>query len=353
MRHVYFRVDASSTIGLGHVSRCLVLARQLQADGCSVAFICRVLDVDIVSYASPFPVMALPPLEDVREPQVLDAAATVAAIAMRREQSIVVVDHYGLDVTWERAMRNAGHRVVCIDDFRDRHHCADVLISDSSAPFVGALNECDGASETLAGPEFAIVDPEFAASPIVHRGALPLRVLVSYGGSDPTMETIKALDAVRLLRADRSSLLGSAAVSVVLGGANRRVSEVQAASRDIEDLTVHVAPSSIAPLLRASDIFLTSGGHSMIEAVTMGRVAVVTTTAANQTLSVAALGERGVIVPLGTHETVSAKDVASGMSILAADFSTYARNVRDQRIFDDLGASRISAVLRSLPGLPG
>ena len=38
---VYFRVDASSKIGSGHVIRCLTLARNLKASGVNCVFVCR------------------------------------------------------------------------------------------------------------------------------------------------------------------------------------------------------------------------------------------------------------------------------------------------------------------------
>ena len=41
---VLFRVDASVVIGIGHVMRCLTLAKALQARGAQVVFVCRELD---------------------------------------------------------------------------------------------------------------------------------------------------------------------------------------------------------------------------------------------------------------------------------------------------------------------
>ena len=347
MPRVYFRVDASSSIGLGHLSRCLVLARQLETDGCNVRILAQALDVDVTAYVSPLPVAMLEVAPDGAEAEVRDAEASALAIATLGGPSVVVVDHYALGATWERAMRTAGHLVVAIDDFRNRRHCADVLVSDSAATFDTALNECV-VPTILAGAAYAMVDAQFA--PDITGACLgsPLRILVSYGGSDPTMETLKALDAVRLIRAHRASPVTSSPVCVVIGSANPRVAEIASAAADISGVSISVAPVSIAPLLRSSDLFLTSGGHSMIEAVTMGRVAVVTSTAINQELSVGALAARHAIEALGMHDTVRAGDVAAALDSVAASFDSYARSVREQHDFDTLGATRISMIIRSL-----
>ena len=91
----------------------------------------------------------------------------------------------------------------------------------------------------------------------------------------------------------------------------------------------------------------------MIEAVTMRRVAVVTSTAANQELSIGALAARHAIEALGTHDTVRAGDVAAALDRVAANFDSRVRSVREQRDFDTLGATRISVTIRSLPERSG
>ena len=40
---VLFRLDASDQIGMGHLSRCLVLADALQQEGAEITFACRQL----------------------------------------------------------------------------------------------------------------------------------------------------------------------------------------------------------------------------------------------------------------------------------------------------------------------
>ena len=205
---VAIRVDANAEVGLGHLSRCITLARQLQTDGCQVRILSRErLNEGLARLVSPFHIDCLSDA-DARSAnnskafaQLDDAQATLATIADQPHAlSCVLVDHYGLSAPWERTIRAAGHRIVSIDDFRDRSHCADLLVSDVNQPFHPSLNEVNGAREFI-GPAFGLIDPEFCAtSPQRSAASNSQSLLISYGGSDPTDETTKAMEAIRLLR---------------------------------------------------------------------------------------------------------------------------------------------------------
>ena len=346
---VFIRADAGGAVGLGHLSRCGTLARQLVADGFDVQFISRAdPGLDVAEVVTPLRVISPRPelARDASSAQGRDAESTLAIVSGdERGRAIIIVDNYALDAEWERRVRSAGHLVVAIDDFRDRRHAADILISDSPVSFDPRLNECPTAV-LLAGRAYAIIDPAFEPNdepePANHDG---LRILVSYGGTDPTDETSKALLALRLGRDAGNE--APAHVDIVVGHSSDRLATLTERAHDVPGVEIHHAPRSIAPLLRQAHVVLTAGGHSMIEAVTMQRVTVVTTTADNQALSVAALESDDAIIGLGDHARVDAADVAGALRDIAERWPWHARNAGMLRIFDTHGAARISAAIRS------
>jgi UDP-2,4-diacetamido-2,4,6-trideoxy-beta-L-altropyranose hydrolase len=353
---VAVRVDANSEIGLGHLKRCLTLIRELRADGFNVRLLGRYrFGKEIETLVEGVPVEWLEDREvfipQGREPEddSWDAEASLSLIGQYPDGlSWVVVDHYGLGERWERTIREAGHRVLVIDDFRNRRHFADILVSDTNIPFGPTLNE-SWALE-LVGAQFALVDPEFAFSDDTSSSVESKKqLLICYGGSDPTDETTKALEAVRLLRHDEQRRQRLGRVDVVVGHANMRKDEVVRFAQRIEDVFVHVAPRSLAPLMRRTDLFLTAGGNSMVEGLTMRKPCLVTLTSDNQTLMVSQLVETRAIVSLGEHALVGPTDVAQAVSGILSDYEQFACNVRSRPIFDRFGARRISAALQAIP----
>ena len=119
MSRILIRCDASISIGSGHVIRCRTLARQLQCRGAEVLFLCRRLAGDLITLLEQeFRVLALPEhLLAVRWvggsrtvwsswlgcSQIQDAADCLTALVEAGVCSAdwLLVDHYGLDTSWE------------------------------------------------------------------------------------------------------------------------------------------------------------------------------------------------------------------------------------------------------------
>lgn len=225
--------------------------KQLRIDGFNVQLVGRYrFGKEIESLIEEIPVSWLEDTEIVinqrldMENEAWDAEGTLSIIGRHPTGlSWVVVDHYGLGKQWERIIREAGHRVLVIDDFRNRSHYADVLMSDTNIPFDPTLNEYLGRIHELVGTQFALVAPEFAFSEETSSSAeSKKRLLVCYGGSDPTDETTKVLEALHILRHDEQCRKWLGKVDVVVGHANTKMDDVIRFAEGIDNVTVHVAP---------------------------------------------------------------------------------------------------------------
>lgn len=105
---VIIRVDASTEIGIGHVSRCLTLAKKYQELGNEVMFICRELvgDCRELIKSHKFKVLSLPLIEEdiwsyTTENWELDALQTIEMIPSQKAD-LLIVDHYSLDEKWQK-----------------------------------------------------------------------------------------------------------------------------------------------------------------------------------------------------------------------------------------------------------
>jgi UDP-2,4-diacetamido-2,4,6-trideoxy-beta-L-altropyranose hydrolase len=276
--------------------------------------------------------------------ELADAEATLAIIGpVQREASWVVLDSYRLGHQWEARVRRAGHRLAVIEDLTDRTHDADLLVSASETFHIEPALAATETIRVLKGHKYALVNPDFAfdAAPSV-TVATAKRLLISYGGSDPTGETHKTLEAARAWKLSAHADRRIGPIDVVVGPANAAAAAIGRDASGIPDVTVHHAPPGLATLLRRADLFLTAGGQSLVEALALRTPCLVTVTADNQTPLVRELDGLGVIRLLGDHAAVGAREVVAGVDEALAGWNTFARHVVTTPVFDHRGAERIA-----------
>lgn len=331
-RQVVFRVDASVEMGLGHLTRCLTLADALAADGARSCFLMR-------SHASGLAYLAEGRGHAVRllsDPLVRpagtdddggpyahwlptnwqqDADQTRSALAEIGAAEWLIVDHYALDARWEKACRRDGMRILAVDDLADRDHDCEILLDQNLVQGMETRyrGRVPAASVQLLGPGYALLRPEFAAQRglLTPRSGEINRILICFGGSDPTNETAKALKAIARLATSRL------AVDVAIGATNPHAASVDALCRGMTDVTLHRGANNMADLMRRADLSIGAGGVMSWERCCLGLPTVAIGIAENQADVLTALAAAGAIMHIGAAASVTEAGIAQALHSLA------------------------------------
>jgi UDP-2,4-diacetamido-2,4,6-trideoxy-beta-L-altropyranose hydrolase len=331
MTRIITRCDASLLIGSGHVMRCRTLARELQRRGAEVIFLCRRQPGDLIHLLEQeFRVLALPeqPLAACEglegsdlygawlgctQEQDASQCLEVLAIAGINGASWIVADHYGLDFRWESQLlaglpgSDAAPKLLVIDDLADRTHQADLLLDQN---FFGEATHhryqdlVPQQCRQLVGPHYALLGPEYAQlHPLVPPRTELRRVLVFFGGVDPSNLTGRALEALM------DPALENLAVDVVLGLQSphrQAVAELVAKRRRT---TLHGPLPSLAGLIARADLAIGAGGATTWERACLGLPSLVVAIAANQLPFSEALDQAGHLQLLGDGARVTAEQI--------------------------------------------
>jgi spore coat polysaccharide biosynthesis predicted glycosyltransferase SpsG len=276
-----------------------------------------------------------------------DALATLALVGEHPVVvSWIVLDSYVLGSKWEEIVRCGGHRILAIDDLRDRVHDVDILVSDSGAPFDPALLAGRQDVRVLNAPEFTLVDPEFKIDPeSIEKRRGPMRLLVTYGGSDLTNETGVALQALESAGADVALAPVIGPADIVLGHTHSRKSSILKQSKAIPSAVIHQEPESLAPLMKSADIILSSGGNSMVEAVAMRKPCLVTITSENQEFMTTKLQAHNLVRVAGRAKAVTPGSMLRAIASLVNDYAAFSAFLHRQTVIDLHGARRIVKVI--------
>jgi UDP-2,4-diacetamido-2,4,6-trideoxy-beta-L-altropyranose hydrolase len=337
---VVLRADASSTIGYGHLMRCLSLARALRDDGADCVFVSRPAEGDLLNRIerTGFPVLRIADLS---------APATAAALRIADlRPDWLVVDHYELDRTWETAMRGNVQKIMAIDDRPRRPHDCDLLLDQNLVESTHDVPTRETEVTSLIGVEYALLQPEYPelrkqARP--RRGAIR-RVLIAFGGSDQFGVTLAAL------RATLTSTRADVAIDVVIPSVIPDRVAIEAEAAASPQVTVHQDAPTLAPLILAADLGIGAAGTTAWERLCLGLPSIVITLAANQEPNAAALDRLGLAIWSGGIDAASALPSAIAKIVDTGIEEDWSR--RCLASIDGRGAARVSAVLTASGSIP-
>jgi UDP-2,4-diacetamido-2,4,6-trideoxy-beta-L-altropyranose hydrolase len=218
----------------------------------------------------------------------------------------VVVDHYDLDIKWEKAIRPFTYHLFVIDDLADRMHECDLLLDQNYYLDLESRynNLAPSYSSKLLGPSFVLLRDEFISQKITlrKRDGLIKRILVFFGSSDPTNQTNRVLDALMLLN------LNKVLIDVVVGMSNPFRDSIKAYCDQYSALNFYCQVSNIAELMSNADLAIGAGGSAMWERCYLGLPTITVVFAKNQECTTQDVSKTGAIKYLGWFDKINVTD---------------------------------------------
>ena len=361
---ILIRTDSSVQIGTGHVMRCLTLADDLRGHGAEVVFVCRKFDGNLCGYIEEkgyivhcLPVSDAPEQGDQNIETSLKHAAWLGAdwqTDARQVEEIIkelefspdwlVVDHYALDEKWERYLRPYVKKIMVIDDLADRPHDCDLLLDQN---FYENL-ECryDGlvppGCKKLLGPKYVLLRPEFreARKNLRKRDGHVKRIMIFFGGSDPTNETAKALEAIRML--NRLDI----AVDVVVGNANSNKDKINELCAAMTNVVYHCQVFNMAKLMADADLFIGGGGSTTWERCCLGLPGLIMAVASNQDAIAVGCDQAGIGIHINKSKDISPHQIQIEIEKMLLNQTTLINmEKKSANMVDGKGATYVASVL--------
>ena len=301
---IAFRVDGSTTMGFGHIMRCLALVKQLKQEH----------DVYILSSALPLNVTAqidaagatlisvnienvdFGAIDDADNEQ-LEAMQKLHAkdcLADFNEQlDLLFVDHYQLSAPFCYIMRSKINTIVVIDDLANRVHNCDVLIDtnfyhDYQTRYNGLIpSHC----HTLLGPTYAFLRSEFFC--IDNRIRANNHFLVCFGGSDPINLTERVVDILTTLKSSPFT------ADIIVGPGYKHINSLRLKIQSLVGVNLHQNCTYMSSLMQGASFMLGAGGSMHWERAKSGVAGLIITLADNQIETTRALHDSDCCLWLG------------------------------------------------------
>jgi UDP-2,4-diacetamido-2,4,6-trideoxy-beta-L-altropyranose hydrolase len=255
-KNILFRADSSSKIGLGHIMRDLVLAKQFK--NAKIFFACQNLEGNIIDKI-PYETIILKS-KNINE---------LIEIIDKKDIELLVIDHYEIEYKYEKEIKDkTGVKILSFDDTYKRHYC-DILLNhniyvkkkkykDLVPPFCKI--KC-GKKYTLIRDEFKKVKKQ-------------KRVFVAMGGADSANLNIKILKVL--------SKFKDIKVYTVTTTSNQNLDKLKKYCKNKKWIELHINSNKIAKLMRKSNLAIITPSVTLNEVYFMQLPFIAIKTADNQ-----------------------------------------------------------------------
>ena len=340
---IAIRADASPSIGVGHIVRCVALAEawiDLGGDAILVACGPRVV---LDALAGEIPLRWL----GADGAALSDDSARFLSVACEVGATVAVIDSYRHSLTWETTARDAGLTVLAMDDLASRQHDCDFILDTSVT-----INDADlyrdkitDRTICLLGSSYVLLRRAFRLAHFSQRPVGPIRrLLISFGGTDPQNRTSSALDAVEC------SGMSEMIVDVVASSSNPHVPTLRNRTSACANVAIHVDTPEMPRLMAAADLGIGAAGSTAWERCRAGLPTLMVEAADNQRGIAKWLHAEGVVRCVSGEGDSFTKNLTQ--SLLAAltdsEWRSFA-SCRAMKLVDGLGAVRVSQRLMGLP----
>ncbi len=353
-----FRSDASKKIGTGHVMRCITVAKKAQRQGWYTCFVLRDPNQNIVdlvhstnselyiltsNYLSQEETNPQCTNEWLPVSQEIDASETLNVVHQFKPDWIIV-DHYGLDVTWHDLVKQSCKKIMVIDDLGNRQLNCDVLLDQNLGTNVekysGKLSHhCD----LLLGPRFALLRDEFRdwrGKSLKRRQNAPReKILITMGGVDDSNYTLQILKELC-----KSNHAKKCKFTIITGGLYPHLEKLNAFVNSSKfSFFVLSNVTNMAELMSNSDLCIGAAGSTSWERCCLGLPTITFSIANNQEKIATELRDRNLSIYSNIKNLKHDFDLffnAEGKDLMR----TMTLNMRS--VCDGLGSSRIINYLK-------
>jgi len=266
---ILFRADSSSTIGLGHIMRDLVLAKKYSKKGAKVIFATQNLQGNI-------------------NQKIIDAGFNVEILKSNSKKELVelikkldidllVIDHYQIKYKKEKYIKKKTKiKILSFDDTYEKHYCDILLNHNIGANKKKYKNLVPKYCKVKCGSRYTLLRDEFykEKNKTYKKNKKIKTIFIAMGGADTANLNIKILNILRDFK--------NIKVNLVTTTANKNLTKLKKFSKNKKWINLYINSSKIAKIIRKSNFAIVTPSVVLNEVYFMGIKFLAIKTADNQ-----------------------------------------------------------------------
>ncbi len=337
---IVIRADGGTSIGMGHVIRCLALADMLKNDFTIVFAIQMPVESVIKSiHTITETILHLPITNNYSQ----DASNFCGFL---EETDIVILDGYNFKTDYQKAIKDKGCKLVAIDDLHAWHHVADVIINHA-AGVDPAKYSAEKYTQFCLGLDYVLLRKAFLTNSSEEKEVNTIKkVFISMGAADVTNLTQKYTEALIQVN-------GIEEIHLMLGSINSNLTSIEKLieKTKVPKIIKHfdISAEQLVKLLQQCDLAICPASSISLEACATGIALVSGYTAENQKGILKGLASKNVIINWNNLNKISADTIVTSLNELSKHSGKLNQIIENQKsVVDGKSPKRLLDVFKKL-----
>jgi UDP-2,4-diacetamido-2,4,6-trideoxy-beta-L-altropyranose hydrolase len=294
---IAIRADGGSKIGMGHIMRTLVLARQL-AKANDVFYVCRKDNPVTEKYING--------IEKVREAGfqvILISEGDVINELSNIEADCLITDSYEVDEEYFNKTKRIFSKTVYIDDLNIYYYNVDFIINQNITANKFKY-KCNKDTRLFLGTDYLMLREEFINSkPILIKNNIR-DILITMGGADPNNFTLKLVKYIKNLEYN---------FHVIIGPSFTDVDKIELEIKNKESIKLYYNANMIE-IMKKSDMAISAAGSTLYELGSLGIPTLGIILADNQNDVAEEMHKNGFIMNIGWYDKVEKNEILDAIN---------------------------------------
>lgn len=337
-KNIIIRADGGTSIGMGHVVRCLALAEMLKNDFVITFAIQNPADAVLKVIHQTTELLLHLPKTDNYETDAVNFAQFLTG------DEIVILDGYHFKTDYQKVIKEKGCKLVVIDDLHDWHQLADVIINHADG-----ASEKDYSAETYTrfclGLDYILLRKEFLNTSFREEKIKTVsRFFISMGAADEQNNTSKFAEA--LLQIDEAK-----EIHLMLSAINPHIKKIEETLLKDSRVKGHfnLSAQEIVDLLKKTDVVVCPASSISLESCAVGVGLISGYTAENQLGNLNGLAKHKTLINFGDINLLSMMDVKNKIEKLISYPTVFNELINNQiRMIDRKSPERLLNVFKKL-----
>lgn len=347
-----FRTDGNSSIGIGHIMRCLSIADAAKRLGEKSVFLVASDDLKYTIKEHGHEVKILNTNYDNMN---IELGQTIAIISALNPVALFVDSYYVTNVYLDalrKLMKRIGSPLVYIDDVLSFSYPCDILINYNiyaAELDYRILYMKKEIPRLLLGTRYAPLRAEFQNTPprIVNKEGH--NILISTGGTDFEHIELGLMEKI----ISKGKELKDLFFHFIIGSMNKDVEKIHILANKSNNIITYYNVSNISELMQSVDLAISAAGSTLYELCATKTATITYTLADNQILGADCFSKFGVVKYIGDVRVLGVEELTEKLIVAAVNL---ANNYEERRliaeeqyaIIDGRGAERIIEKIKNL-----